>query len=126
MTPRVKSFEFGTDVSYKEFGVICFFTKQTLLQSFSEANIAVSINDQMGGNQAAEEVDTPKQGKPVSSTALTLFRDENLSVGEPWSTGLFDCHENQTNGIFLFVEFYVFSFLPNCTCFINWCNTANF
>ncbi|KAG5537725.1 hypothetical protein RHGRI_024995 [Rhododendron griersonianum] len=52
----------------------------------------------MGGNQVTEEVDTPNPGKPVGSMALTLYEDKNLSVGEPWSTGLFDCHENQTNG----------------------------
>ncbi|KAI8544465.1 hypothetical protein RHMOL_Rhmol08G0298900 [Rhododendron molle] len=73
-------------------------SKRTQL-SFSEANIVISIAYQMGGNQVTEEVDTPKPGKPVGSMALTLYEDKNLSVGEPWSTGLFDCHENQTNAI---------------------------
>ncbi|XP_058179291.1 protein PLANT CADMIUM RESISTANCE 8 [Rhododendron vialii] len=62
-------------------------------------SFVISIADQMGGNQVTEEVDTPKPGKPVGSMALTLYEDKNLSVGEPWSTGLFDCHENQTNAI---------------------------
>ncbi|KAG5537719.1 hypothetical protein RHGRI_024991 [Rhododendron griersonianum] len=73
-------------------------SKRTRL-SFSEANIVISIADQMGGNQVTEEVDPPKPSKPVGSMALTCFEDKNLSVGNPWSTGLFDCHENQTNAI---------------------------
>ncbi|XP_059642082.1 protein PLANT CADMIUM RESISTANCE 8 [Cornus florida] len=53
----------------------------------------------MGRIQATEEVETPTYGIPVGSIPLKLQTGESLSIGNPWSTGLFDCHENQTNAV---------------------------
>lgn len=50
-----------------------------------------------------QQTGTPNQqtGVPVSQFAPPNYHQANvnLSVGRPWSTGLFDCHEDQTNGI---------------------------
>lgn len=46
---------------------------------------------------------TPIQqtGVPVSQFAPPNYHQANvnLSIGSPWRTGLFDCQEDQTNGI---------------------------
>ncbi|XP_010462060.1 PREDICTED: protein PLANT CADMIUM RESISTANCE 8-like [Camelina sativa] len=48
-----------------------------------------------------QQTGTPNQqtGVPVSQFAPPKYHQANvnLSVGRPWSTGLFDCHEDQTN-----------------------------
>lgn len=36
-----------------------------------------------------------QQNEPVGSR---YEANTTQQVGKPWSTGLFDCHENQTNG----------------------------
>lgn len=35
--------------------------------------------------------------RSLSSASSKFQTDENQLIGRPWSTGLFDCHENQTN-----------------------------
>lgn len=39
-----------------------------------------------------------QQNEPVGSIAPRYEADRIQQIGNPWSTGLFDCHENQTNG----------------------------
>lgn len=45
--------------------------------------------------QTNEEQNTQQQQEPVGSR---YEANPIQQVGHPWSTGLFDCHENQTNG----------------------------
>lgn len=55
-----------------------------------------------------QKIGTPIQqtGVPVSQFAPPNYHQANvnLSVGSPWSTGLFDCHEDQTNGIVSYIH----------------------
>lgn len=54
----------------------------------------------MGRVEANTESDNPKMIDPAVSPYAPKFLPPQspLSVGVPWSTGLFDCHEDQTNG----------------------------
>ena len=57
----------------------------------------------MGVNKTADDVETlgiPVGSAPPDSTA------ETQAIGKPWSTGLYDCHENQTNGIIILLFYY--------------------
>ncbi|KAL5575179.1 hypothetical protein UlMin_016878 [Ulmus minor] len=45
----------------------------------------------------AEE--TPQTGEPIGSMPSKYQPNANQLLGRPWSTGLFDCHENQTNAV---------------------------
>ncbi|KAF8388961.1 hypothetical protein HHK36_025645 [Tetracentron sinense] len=51
----------------------------------------------MGLNQTTGDGETPQSGEPVSSVPSKFQTVENPSIGNPWTTGLFDCHEHQTN-----------------------------
>ncbi|CAL5199905.1 unnamed protein product [Lathyrus oleraceus] len=46
--------------------------------------------------QTNEEQNTQQQQEPVGSR---YEANSIQQVGHPWSTGLFDCHENQTNAV---------------------------
>ncbi|PON88409.1 hypothetical protein TorRG33x02_157750 [Trema orientale] len=53
------------------------------------------------GQVEDEEVqgkEVPHTGEPVGSVAPNYKTNQNQPLGRPWSTGLFDCHEDQTNG----------------------------
>jgi len=39
-----------------------------------------------------------QQNEPIGLIAPSYEADTIPQIGNPWSTGLFDCHENQTNG----------------------------
>ncbi|KAL0319267.1 UNVERIFIED_CONTAM: protein PLANT CADMIUM RESISTANCE 8 [Sesamum angustifolium] len=49
--------------------------------------------------EAAEEVETTVKGQPVASYPQNYQTGEPPSVGRPWSTGLFECHLDQTNAV---------------------------
>ncbi|KAH1105102.1 hypothetical protein GLYMA_13G356800v4 [Glycine max] len=38
-----------------------------------------------------------QQNEPIGLIAPSYEADTIPQIGNPWSTGLFDCHENQTN-----------------------------
>ena len=63
----------------------------------------------MAVNEAADDGETV--GIPVAS-APPYFTAEARAIGRPWSTGLYDCQEHQTNGIiFIFIFVYLLFFL---------------
>ncbi|KAL2590914.1 hypothetical protein AAZV13_13G314900 [Glycine max] len=41
-----------------------------------------------------------QQNEPIGLIAPSYEADTIPQIGNPWSTGLFDCHENQTNAFF--------------------------
>lgn len=50
------------------------------------------------GEMQASEDQKIQQNEAVGSFAPRYEADTFQPIGSPWSTGLFDCHENQTNG----------------------------
>ncbi|RDX63114.1 Protein PLANT CADMIUM RESISTANCE 8, partial [Mucuna pruriens] len=40
-----------------------------------------------------------QQNEPIASITPRYEADTIRQIGNPWSTGLFDCHENQTNAV---------------------------
>lgn len=63
--------------------------------------------------QTTEEQKT-QQKEPVVGSRYEANTIQQV-VGSPWSTGLFDCHENQTNGNFIeLVYLSVSTFVKNC------------
>lgn len=52
----------------------------------------------MGRIQTSEEVESPVKGVAVASYPQNYQTPPPHHVGRPWSTGLFDCHLDQTNG----------------------------
>lgn len=75
----------------------------------------------MGRVEATEEVEATVQGEPVASYPPQNDQTRQPPfIGIPWSSGLFDCHLDQTNGdLFILNVFfnpcsnlsYAFSFL---------------
>lgn len=70
----------------------------------------------MGRVEANNEIETPKpgeSGEPVASQPPPQYQgvkdvqppSPSQPIGAPWSTGLFDCHLNQTNGNYSFSSF---------------------
>lgn len=56
----------------------------------------------MAVNETPDDVETVSI--PVASAPPDF-----IAIGKPWSTGLFDCYENQTNGIiFILLSFLFF------------------
>ncbi|CAK9161501.1 unnamed protein product [Ilex paraguariensis] len=60
----------------------------------------------MGRIPSTEEAEVPQSGEPVASFPPTTGSfpahyqaEESSSVGIPWSTGLFDCDQHQTNAV---------------------------
>ena len=60
----------------------------------------------MGGTEEIQGKEIPQTGEAIGSTAPNYQTYPSQPLGSPWSTGLFDCHENQTNGIFLFFSIF--------------------
>lgn len=54
----------------------------------------------MGRIDPSEEVESPVKGVDVASypQSYETPQPQPQPVGRPWSTGLFDCHLDQTNG----------------------------
>lgn len=52
----------------------------------------------MGRFEATQDGEIPQLGEPIGSFTPKFQGQENQAIGSPWSTGLFDCHEHQTNG----------------------------
>lgn len=46
-----------------------------------------------------EDGETPQHGYPVNSYPPQPESDNKFAVGKPWSTGLFDCQEHETNAM---------------------------
>ena len=56
--------------------------------------------DQMGGTEETQGKGVPQIGEPTAPPMASNYQTgQNQPLGRPWSTGLFDCHENQTNGM---------------------------
>ncbi|KAK4590700.1 hypothetical protein RGQ29_021036 [Quercus rubra] len=53
----------------------------------------------MGRVEATQDGEIPQLGEPIGSFTPKFQGQENQAIGSPWSTGLFDCHEHQTNAI---------------------------
>ena len=53
----------------------------------------------MGRVEATQDGEIPQLGEPIGSFTPKFQEQKNQVIGSPWSTGLFDCHEHQTNGI---------------------------
>lgn len=53
--------------------------------------------------------DIPQPGVPVAQFTPPSSVVGIQSTGTPWTTSLFDCHQNQTNGIFFFFLSFFFS-----------------
>ncbi|WVZ00634.1 hypothetical protein V8G54_026703, partial [Vigna mungo] len=51
------------------------------------------------GEMQASEDQKVQQNEAVGSFAPRYEADTFQPIGSPWSTGLFDCHENQTNAV---------------------------
>ncbi|KAH6782177.1 PLAC8 family protein [Perilla frutescens var. hirtella] len=51
----------------------------------------------MGRVEAAEQVESPAKGVAVGAPAPAPYTHQ--FVGRPWSSGLFDCHLDQTNAV---------------------------
>ena len=45
-----------------------------------------------------EEEEEEEADSAIGLIAPSYEADTIPQIGNPWSTGLFDCHENQTNG----------------------------
>lgn len=58
--------------------------------------------------------DAETVGIPVGSAPPDRMSAETQAIGNPWNTGLFDCHENQTNGIIIML--FHFHFVPYLSC----------
>jgi len=54
------------------------------------------------GEMQTSEDQKIQQNEAIGSFAPRYEADTVQPIGSPWSTGLFDCHENQTNGIIYF------------------------
>ncbi|KAG4961546.1 Protein PLANT CADMIUM RESISTANCE 8 [Glycine max] len=54
-----------------------------------------------------------QQNEPIGLIAPSYEADTIPQIGNPWSTGLFDCHENQTNGCHLGSFIYLLM-MPAC------------
>uniref|UniRef100_A0A7N2LN79 Uncharacterized protein n=1 Tax=Quercus lobata TaxID=97700 RepID=A0A7N2LN79_QUELO len=52
----------------------------------------------MGRVEATQDGEIPQLGEPIGSFTPKFQEQKNQAIGSPWSTGLFDCHEHQTNG----------------------------
>ena len=60
--------------------------------------LAVYQNFQEKGEMQTTEDQKIHQNEPFGSITPRSEADMIQQIGNPWSTGLFDCHENQTNG----------------------------
>lgn len=59
-----------------------------------------TTSDQMGGTEETQGKEVPQTGEPTAPPMASNYEtNRNQPLGRPWSTGLFDCHENQTNGL---------------------------
>ncbi len=65
----------------------------------------------MGRVEATQDGETPQLGEPAGSFTPKFQGQENQAIGNPWSTGLFDCHEHQTNGNILVFFSFIFGFV---------------
>ncbi|GMN37196.1 hypothetical protein TIFTF001_006628 [Ficus carica] len=54
----------------------------------------------MGGTEETQGKGVPQTGEPTAPPMASNYETNlNQPLGRPWSTGLFDCHENQTNAV---------------------------
>ncbi|XP_030487466.2 protein PLANT CADMIUM RESISTANCE 8 [Cannabis sativa] len=67
-----------------------------------------SASDQMGQIEEIESKEVQQTAEPIGSVAPNFHANQNQPLGKPWTTGLFDCYENQTNAVMT-------SFLPCVT-----------
>lgn len=60
----------------------------------------------MGQVEEIQGKEVSQTGEPIGSVAPNYQTNQNQPPGRPWSTGLFDCHENQTNGKLPFFSWF--------------------
>ena len=78
----------------------------------------------MGRVEATQDGEIPQLGEPIGSFTPKFQGQENQAIGSPWSTGLFDCHEHQTNGnivleLYFLVLFCWFLYIYSLMCLLK-------